>query len=1116
MATTSANDSSQSHSPYTPRFRSSSPNAVLSEGPDSDEVRRALGMQDSQLPTQMPSNRPTHLHPTDFVPQPARSVESSNRHSDSDQPASPSPVSATFEPLAETRDYNTPNFDEEFINYSPILSEHGDDDPKIVPKQEETSPRGEPDQTNQPRSGIDPADRATINELDIPTIDELKRQRELDEDRSKVETWLTRSRLQDSTELEDSSEQATDQDPEPQDDQKSPDPNTARIDKSNIPGPGKFVKVDETPEDDDDDDDDDDEDCASDTTPPARAEEVDKTDTARDAQPPRDAGFHRPKVRPWTDSPIDQENSDLNGQPISSNAAMAQFMQRARDIETASFTATLGSRRRSEADVDSLYSVAAASVKPPPTQERRESKGERRPNIFSFSRMKRSNSNIKKRKEDESNPPPPVVESIPQHHSRKDHSLPTMKLPGRGSWSRPKSPKADTDVPTNGRPLTQSPTNTTHLSGPWESAKGVLRRARSRSDLPKSADVVSIAERWARQGGPPVPSLKPPTTAVESGPTQQSPHVQVINQYTNRYKVEEEEDAESPSNPVSMPLYVRETPSAPNDDGFRSHVCRLNPRLEPFMVDRVTKEQIVRHRRLVEVRMKHEAMVRRRKCPSSNFCFQLGHGPRYISPVNDSHASQNASEVTASPCYIVVADGTEPPKTDPEDGSVMIATFPDGIPIPPVNQLPAEFECPLCFQVKKIHKPSDWTKHVHEDVQPFTCSFPNCGDPKSFKRKADWVRHENERHRQLEKWICSYEGCHHVCFRKDNFVQHLVREHKFSEPRVRASRVAGANEESEKVASMVENCRQETERSPTDEPCRFCGNLCTTWKKLTVHLAKHMEQISMPVLNMIDQVQTSEFSEWRQASGGSRATTMQSQSSAGTSEPSSVTSKPSVLVGSTYPPPIQGNIRAQPPRSNALPSHMHSASASFSRPSYNATQYSNSYSNPTTGLYGSQSSTSEASAAQAITNRNFQPMYPTEGLNSLQISGGPSSYPPTWASARQDYLNVQPQTVVSDDFWESHGISASPTEGAGDLTYSPEGMSDNVHTVSSGQGVQMAYAPSQQYQTGDQPDAGAQILTTPSQWAFVPTSQQQSSSGSSSYFTQPHYESYQSQYQQGQ
>lgn len=55
------------------------------------------------------------------------------------------------------------------------------------------------------------------------------------------------------------------------------------------------------------------------------------------------------------------------------------------------------------------------------------------------------------------------------------------------------------------------------------------------------------------------------------------------------------------------------------------------------------------------------------------------------------------------------------------------------------------------------------------------------------------------------------------------------------------------------IWAIVERCRQDTTKQPKDEPCRFCGNICNSWKKLTVHLAKHMEQISMPILPLVEQ-----------------------------------------------------------------------------------------------------------------------------------------------------------------------------------------------------------------------------------------------------------------------
>ena len=51
----------------------------------------------------------------------------------------------------------------------------------------------------------------------------------------------------------------------------------------------------------------------------------------------------------------------------------------------------------------------------------------------------------------------------------------------------------------------------------------------------------------------------------------------------------------------------------------------------------------------------------------------------------------------------------------------------------------------------------------------------------------------------------------------------------------------------DQVWKLVEACRHETSKSPKDEPCKFCGNVCNSWKKLTVHVAKHMENIAIPV-----------------------------------------------------------------------------------------------------------------------------------------------------------------------------------------------------------------------------------------------------------------------------
>lgn len=337
---------------------------------------------------------------------------------------------------------------------------------------------------------------------------------------------------------------------------------------------------------------------------------------------------------------------------------------------------------------------------------------------------------------------------------------------------------------------------------------------------------------------------------------------------------DEEDDENMEGQSVKMDLPIRSDSIVPNLDGFKTHVQQLNPRLQDFLVERIAAEQVRRYKKLLESKVKHTHAVNvTKKCASGAHCFQLG-GDATMLPLR---TSVKDPETTYAQFQIRVPGEEDDESTSFGEGAVTAALFPQGIPLPPVKRLPAEFECTLCYKVKKFQKPSDWTKHVHEDVQPFTCTFPNCTEPKSFKRKADWVRHENERHRQLEWWQCSIPECNHICYRKDNFVQHLVREHKRPEPKIKtrgsssskARPVQGATDqiadwrariheqEIEEVWRLVESCRHDTTKKPKDEACKFCGNVCNSWKKLTVHLAKHMEQIAMPVLDLVKQKEVS-------------------------------------------------------------------------------------------------------------------------------------------------------------------------------------------------------------------------------------------------------------------
>ncbi|KAL8948186.1 MAG: hypothetical protein Q9222_005602, partial [Ikaeria aurantiellina] len=585
--------------------------------------------------------------------------------------------------------------------------------------------------------------------------------------------------------------------------------------------------------------------------------------------------LYRAKV--WQDPLYDSTNpgSGVKMQPVTSNEAIMRFQQRAGDLETMSRAATWGTRRLSESDLEGLFHRFSFK-----NNDDGKEKADRRGSFFEAAAAKilpKRGQSILRRKESESNKQQPHRPSVAEHKkmdsfgSRKEKESLAVPIPQRrpSLGKRPKSPRIDTgsavaamagQIAAIGAAQggSTTATGTASPTGPW---KNVIRRNRSRSDLQPNQSSGNLADLWTKQGGPPMPTLAAPPPPT---PPQKEEKPAPVEDVAD---MDEDEDDEVDEKGVTIDLSIRAEPLIPTMEGFRTNVRRLNPRLPPFLVERIAQEQLRRYKKLIDFKVKHAQALATGKCPSNKHCIELGGEPTYLP---SKASSKEAAELPQTGFAIAGVEQSEDDANALAEGVVTPAQFPPGVPMPPVKRLPAEFECSLCFKVKKFHKPSDWSKHVHEDVQPFTCTFQSCAEPKSFKRKADWVRHENERHRQLEWWMCNMHDCAHKCYRKDNFVQHLVREHKLPEPKVKtakagkpavrgpSSQKARANkgdmddsaDELDQVWRLVDDCRHETPKNPKDEPCKFCGNVCNSWKKLTVHLAKHMEQISMPVLNV--------------------------------------------------------------------------------------------------------------------------------------------------------------------------------------------------------------------------------------------------------------------------
>ena len=645
---------------------------------------------------------------------------------------------------------------------------------------------------------------------------------------------------------------------------------------SHIPGPGLLLNEESGDDGDTNESDDENEHTDRPDSPPTTIDAINHgTQNGKGYHIPNAALEQPPlyRLKLWQDPVYDSTDPGVKAQPGTSNEAMHKFEQRATELETLSRVATWGTRRLSDGDLASLLHRMSFSSRAEASEQ---DKARRRGTFFEQAaaklRPKRSGSMLR-RKESES--PRPTTRPATLEHSKQDSSgslglpNPLQRVPSLGK--KPKSPRintgsavaavaAMTTVASLGAgtsdPLSASATPPP--TSPWASAKNAIKRSRSRSDLPKgTGSSTNLTELWMKQGGPPMPAL----TASQKEETKSI-------QAEHSEELEDDDEEGGDDKGVVIDLTLRDDPIIPTLEGFKANVEELNPRLPPFMIERISQEQLRRYKKLAEFKIKHLQAISAGTCDSGKHCVVQGGEPTYF------QSKSNTKDPDWSHTGFSVAGlGQSDDDVNALEGAVIPAQFPPGVPMPPVKRLPAEFECSLCFKVKKFHKPSDWSKHVHEDVQPFTCTFVNCAEPKSFKRKADWVRHENERHRQLEWWSCNYNDCNHKCYRKDNFVQHLVREHKLPEPKMKTAKaskpaVRGPSaqkarrqmeeaaekfpDEIDQVWKLVEECRYETQKNPKDEACKFCGNICNSWKKLTVHLAKHMEQISMPVIGIVD------------------------------------------------------------------------------------------------------------------------------------------------------------------------------------------------------------------------------------------------------------------------
>ena len=134
-------------------------------------------------------------------------------------------------------------------------------------------------------------------------------------------------------------------------------------------------------------------------------------------------------------------------------------------------------------------------------------------------------------------------------------------------------------------------------------------------------------------------------------------------------------------------------------DTFENEIQDQNPRLPSFLLKRLAQEQSRRYKRLISFKVDHLRSVQRDGCPSGALCLK---GKEY----------DGRPEKTGTMGFKPSRSEQGEQSGEASELSADLRWLPSEYPMPPTQTLPSEFECPLCFRVKKFSKPSDWAKHV--------------------------------------------------------------------------------------------------------------------------------------------------------------------------------------------------------------------------------------------------------------------------------------------------------------------------------------------------------------------------------------------------------------------
>ncbi|KAL7805253.1 hypothetical protein V8C44DRAFT_341276 [Trichoderma aethiopicum] len=166
---------------------------------------------------------------------------------------------------------------------------------------------------------------------------------------------------------------------------------------------------------------------------------------------------------------------------------------------------------------------------------------------------------------------------------------------------------------------------------------------------------------------------------------------------------------------------------------------------------------------------------------------------------------------------------------------------------PQVHENRATFQCPCCYQTLASRESSKlfWRSHLSDDLQPFTCIFPDCAAaaPLFISRRA-WKSHLRQEHKSFKYWqclACTDAEMSKTFPNKEEFMNHINVQHGEALSKTDIS----------KLSTICERTAPAAIRT-----CPLCtlqpGNEEIDPDALLDHIADHIHEFSMLSLPWLD------------------------------------------------------------------------------------------------------------------------------------------------------------------------------------------------------------------------------------------------------------------------